>query len=66
MAQVIELERKAYSIIEAGKILGLGRSASYRAARTGEIPVLQIGGKLLVPKVALENLLASTSIKSTR
>jgi hypothetical protein len=29
------------------RLLNLGRSASYQAARTGEIPTIWIGGKLL-------------------
>jgi hypothetical protein len=41
------------SIIEAGKILGIGREASYEAARTGLIPVLWFGRKGRVPIAAL-------------
>lgn len=46
-----------YSVPEAGRILGLGKNASYEAARRGEIPVLRFGRKLRVPRVALERLL---------
>ena len=46
------------SVPEAGRdYLGLGRNASYEAARRGEIPVLKFGGKLRVPVVALERML---------
>lgn len=43
---------------EAGRILGIGRTKAYEAARTGEIPTIRIGRRLLVPKVALERLLS--------
>ena len=38
--------------------LGLGKNASYEAARRGELPVLRFGRKLRVPIVAFERLLA--------
>ena len=52
------MEKQTLSICEAGKVLGIGRSAAYEAARKGELPVLKIGRRLLVPVVALERLLA--------
>lgn len=48
---------QTYSVPEAGRILGLGKNASYEAARRGEIPVLRFGRKLRVPRKALERLL---------
>jgi len=45
------------SIEEAGKILGVGRDASYRAVHNGEIPAIKIGRRLRVPRVALQRLL---------
>jgi excisionase family DNA binding protein len=50
-------QRDALSVEEAGKILGLGRGSSYAAARTGEIPTIRIGKRLIVPRAALERLL---------
>jgi excisionase family DNA binding protein len=37
------------SVEHAGRLLGLGRSASYEAARRGELPTLKFGRRLLVP-----------------
>ncbi len=53
-----ESERLVYTVPGAGKLLSLGRSASYEAVARGEIPVIRIGRKLLVPKAALEKMLA--------
>ena len=44
----------AISVPEAGKRLGIGRSAAYAAARNGQLPVIRIGGLLRVPLRALE------------
>lgn len=49
-----------YSIEEAGKLLGIGRDASYEAARTGRLPVIRIGRKrMVVPKAAFHKMLES-------
>jgi excisionase family DNA binding protein len=45
------------SVPEAGRRLGLGKNASYEAARRGELPVLRFGRKLRVPLVAFERML---------
>lgn len=42
--------RLTMSIPEAGKLVaGLGRSASYAAASRGDIPIIKIGGRKVVP-----------------
>jgi excisionase family DNA binding protein len=50
-------EKLTYTVPEAGEILGVGRSAAYEGARTGEIPTIKIGKRILVPKIALERKL---------
>lgn len=47
----------ALTIEEAGAVLKLGRSASYAAARRGEIPTIRIGRSLRVPRQKLAQLL---------
>jgi hypothetical protein len=49
---------ETYSVPDAGRRLGLGRNASYDAARRGELPVLRFGRKLVVPRIAFERMLA--------
>jgi excisionase family DNA binding protein len=50
-------EPETYSVPEAGRIVGLGKNASYDAARRGELPVLRFGRILRVPRAALERML---------
>jgi len=42
---------------DVGRALGLGRNSTFKAAKAGQIPVLKIGKRLLVPKEALAKLL---------
>lgn len=45
------------SVPEAGQALGISRQSAYQAARTGELPTVKIGRRLLVPRRALETML---------
>ena len=50
------------SVEETAKLLGIGRNLCYERVKTGEIPSLKIGRRLLVPKAALEKLLAEPKL----
>ena len=50
-------ERATYTIEETARLLGIGRSSAYEAARRGDILTIRIGRRLLVPAIALERLL---------
>lgn len=54
----MEEERLTLTVGECAKILGIGRQLTYDKVKTGEIPVIRIGRRLLVPRRALEKLLA--------
>ena len=53
----MEDERLTLTIEETAKLLGIGRQLAYERAKTGEIPVIKIGRRLVVPRRALERLL---------
>ena len=40
------------SIVEAGKMIGLGRNASYEAAKRKQITTIKFGSLKIVPKAA--------------
>jgi excisionase family DNA binding protein len=58
--EVIGLEPLTLTVEEAGKALRLGRSAAYEAVRTGQIPSIRIGKRVLVPRIALEQMVSDT------
>jgi len=48
--QIETADKAAYSIPQAGAMVGLSRNGSYDAARRQEIPVIAFGRKKIVPK----------------
>jgi len=48
------------TIPEAAALLGISRSAAYRAVTRGEIPSVRIGRRLLVPTAKLYTILGWT------
>jgi excisionase family DNA binding protein len=51
------MQKQTFTIPEAAKLLGIGRGAAYEAARTGELPTIRVGRRILVPLPTLERLL---------
>jgi excisionase family DNA binding protein len=45
------------SVPEAARILGVGRAVGYAAVKSGELPAIRVGGRVLVPTAALRRLL---------
>ena len=56
--------KATYSIEEAAKCLGIGRNTAYEAARRGQIKVIHIGGRMLVPKEWLDRLVRGEVVMS--
>lgn len=52
-----DTERLTMTVEKAARRLGIGRDAAYRAVRSGELPSIRMGRKILVPRVALARLL---------
>jgi cytochrome oxidase assembly protein ShyY1 len=57
--EVSRVERQTYTIEEAAQILGICRALAYRK---GVLPTVRIAGRRLVPKLALERMLAATGV----
>jgi excisionase family DNA binding protein len=53
----MQAERLTITVEEAGELLGISRALAYEMARTGKLPALRFGKRLVVPRKAIENLL---------
>jgi excisionase family DNA binding protein len=49
--------RPTCTIEEAAELLGIHRDTAYKAARSGDLPTLRLGRRLLVPTARLRALL---------
>lgn len=47
-----------YTVEEVARKLGICRNSAYAAVESGDIPSVRIGRRRLVPRAALERLLA--------
>jgi excisionase family DNA binding protein len=45
--------RLVYSVAEAGALLGISRAFAYELVARGQLPVIRLGRRRLVPKAAL-------------
>jgi excisionase family DNA binding protein len=45
------------TVHEVAKILRIGRISAYQAIERGEVPAIRIGRRILVPRMALEQVL---------
>lgn len=62
----MELERLTLTVEEAGELLGISRALAYEMARTGRLPTLRFGKRIVVPKKAIENMLERSVPTITR
>lgn len=53
--------RLTVSIVEAAHLLAIGRTLAYEAARRGDLRTIRVGRRVLVPVLAIEELLAQAS-----
>jgi excisionase family DNA binding protein len=51
-------ERLVYTVAQAAELLGISRAFAYELVARGELPVIRLGRRRLVPKVALADLVA--------
>ena len=54
-------EKLTLTVSETASLLGLSRNSAYQGVLTGEIPHVKVGKRILIPRKALEELLASAS-----
>jgi excisionase family DNA binding protein len=59
-----DTQRLTLTVEETAKLLGIGRKQSYEGVATGDIPSIRIGRRILVPRVALEQMLAKVQPKA--
>jgi excisionase family DNA binding protein len=54
-------ERLTVGVEEAGKMLGVSRATAFKLVRSGRIPAIKLGHRLLVPKAEVFKILGLPS-----
>jgi excisionase family DNA binding protein len=49
-------DRLVLTVAEAGELLGISRAFAYELAARGDLPVVRLGRRIVVPKAALLRL----------
>ena len=52
-----DTERLTLTVDEAAALLGVHRLTVYAAVKSGEIPSIKIGSRILIPKAKLDDML---------
>ena len=55
------VQHKVVSVPTAAVMLGVGRNFAYELCRTNRLPHIRLGRRIVIPKVAIERLLAECS-----
>ena len=52
-------QRATLTVAEVAVVLGISRSMAYEMVQTGDLPALRFGRRIVVPRRALEKLMAT-------
>jgi excisionase family DNA binding protein len=53
--------RLCITVPEAAEILGISRNFAYELVKQKQLPVMRLGKRLLIPRVALEKMLEKSA-----
>ena len=61
------MEKLAYTVQEAAKVLNIGMNKTYELIQQNQIPFIRVGRKILIPKKTLEKwLIESAGVKACK
>ena len=53
--------QRTMSVTEVAEVLGISRTTAYECVRTGDLPAIRLGGRIVVPTQAIDDLLERAS-----
>jgi len=59
-----KIEKIVYTVDECAEILQISRPSAFRGIKSGDIPHIRIGRRILVPVAALAKFLATAGSKA--
>lgn len=61
VTDVDQVERRTVSVAEAARILGISRAHAYDCVRSGELPAIVLGRRIVVSKTVLDRILGESA-----
>jgi len=61
-----KMEKIVYTVDECAERLQISRPSAFRGIKSGEIPHIRIGRRILVPVVALEKMLENATTAGSK
>lgn len=58
----MENHRLTFSVPEVAEVVGVSRAHAYELVRTGRLPSIRLGRRLVVPRKALEEFLDAACV----
>ena len=55
-------KRLCITVTEAAEMLGISRNFAYELVKRQELPVVQFGKRILIPRIALEKMLEKGAV----
>jgi excisionase family DNA binding protein len=52
---------RTMSVSQAARILGISRTTAYECVRSGDLPAVKLGRRIVIPTQAIDDLLEQTS-----
>lgn len=50
-------DRLTLTVTEAAQLLGISRAMAYECVRTGDLPAIRLGGRILIPRERFDEML---------
>lgn len=63
---MVTAEKIVLTVPEAGELLGISRAHAYLMVKQGQLPIIKLGRRLVVPRPALMKMLESVTPASVR
>ena len=57
------MEKLVFTVDEVAELLGICRPTAFKGVRLGIIPSIRVGKRILIPRIALEKMLANAGSK---
>ena len=60
------MERRTYTVTEAATVLGISRTSAYERVRTGDLPALRLGRRIVIARAVVDAFVSGAGITGDR